>query len=258
MATPRWPRARLAVADTLWGEGFTGPGGAQEVMRLATPLGVTSAASVLLLGAASGGPPRVLATAFGGWISGFEVDPDLVDLATERLTRAGLARRAPVSQRSPHAPIFRQAYFHHALAFEPLRGARPELALGALAQGLKPGGQLILTELVADMDTPAGDPVMGAWTSRDGRQSNMPTEVAITGTLARLGFDVRVVEDVSARHTATAIDGWQNLVSSLAGRRPGVAEVAAVVSEAEVWLLRLRLIRSGRMRLVRWHAIAQA
>ncbi len=203
-AALRWPEARIAAAESVWGEGFTGPGGAEEVLRLSRPLGITPAASALLLGAAGGGPSRALTTAFGGWVSGFEADPQLVALATDRLARAGLARRAPVAQWSPQAPTFRQSYFHHVLALEALRGARPELALGAVAQALKPGGQLMLTELVVDAADEFDNAMVSAWTSRDMREREMPTETHISRTLTRLGFDVRVVEDVSDRHTAAA------------------------------------------------------
>ena len=42
----------------------------------------------------------------------------------------------------------------------------------------------------------------------------------------------------------------------MAGARPTLRQVAVVVREAELWLARFRLMRAGRLRLVRWHAIA--
>jgi hypothetical protein len=36
--------------------------------------------------------------------------------------------------------------------------------------------------------------------------------------------------------------------------RPSPAAAADLVAEAEAWLLRLRLLRDGRLRLLRWHA----
>jgi len=33
--------------------------------------------------------------------------------------------------------------------------------------------------------------------------------------------------------------------------------VAVVVREAELWMARIRLLRTGRLRLVRWHAIGR-
>ena len=58
---PVWPSARIGVAEALWGEGFLFPGGGAEVLRLAKPLGLSAASSLLLIGAGSGGPPRCIA-----------------------------------------------------------------------------------------------------------------------------------------------------------------------------------------------------
>ena len=93
---PVWPSARISVAEALWGEGFLFPGGGAEVLRLAKPLGLTAASSLLLIGAGTGGPPRRIAAEFGVWVTGYEANPHLVALANERSQRAGLGRRAQV------------------------------------------------------------------------------------------------------------------------------------------------------------------
>ena len=64
---PIWPRARIAVAEALWGEGFLLPGGGEEVVRLAKPLGLSAASSLLLVGAGTGGPPRHITAELGVW-----------------------------------------------------------------------------------------------------------------------------------------------------------------------------------------------
>jgi hypothetical protein len=38
--------------------------------------------------------------------------------------------------------------------------------------------------------------------------------------------------------------------------RPDAPTAAQVVREAELWLYRLRLFRAGRLKLMRWHAVA--
>ena len=152
----RWSADRIAIADELWGDGFLLPGGEEEVLRLTVPLGVSEASSLLLLGAAAGGAARAVASGLGAWISGDEADPALAAAAAWRLPRAGkaVARRTTVVPWNPAAPEFRRRGFDHALALEALRGGpdRPvpvaELLL-ALAGALRPGGHLVLVDLVA-------------------------------------------------------------------------------------------------------------
>jgi SAM-dependent methyltransferase len=254
---PVWPSARIGIVEALWGEGFLSPGGEAETLRLAKPMGLSAASSLLLLGTGSGGPTRSIATNLGVWVTGFEANPRLASLANERSVRAGLGRRAQVETWDPLAPKFPPHYYHHGVALEPWRGARPEPTLAAISLALKPGGQLVLVELVADAKLDAADPGVAAWVRLEHRLSDVPSELSITRGLGRLGFDVRIVEDISHRHMQHSVAGWHAAVQAMEDTRPSLRELGLVVREAELWLARYRLMRAGRLRLVRWHAIGR-
>jgi cyclopropane fatty-acyl-phospholipid synthase-like methyltransferase len=250
---PNWTRERLAITDTLWGEGYQSPGGEMETVRLAKPLGFSVASSVLLLGAGAGGAACSLVTQLGVGVSGFEADPDLVAAGMERIAQKNLTKRARIETWDPNEPVFRKAFYHHGLALEPLRGSQPESVLAAIAGALKAGGQLMMTELVADAPL---DPAAAPWARLECRDpASLPTEVAITRILGRLGFDVRAVEDLSERHRRQALAGWRTAVHAMETARPSPEQAMLLVREAELWLLRLRLFQLGRLRLVRWNAI---
>src|SRR5580693_5207202 len=114
-----WNRARIALVESLWGEGFIFPAGEQETLRLAKPLALSEATSLLLVGAGSGGPVSCIAAQLGAWVTGFEADPDLALLATERSSRSGFGKRAAIKSWDPAQPNFARRSFHHALALEP-------------------------------------------------------------------------------------------------------------------------------------------
>ena len=59
-----------------------------------------------------------------------------------------LGRRATVTDWDPAKPFFRPRYHHHALALEPLRRCPADQLMPAIAAGLKPGGQLVLLDLI--------------------------------------------------------------------------------------------------------------
>jgi SAM-dependent methyltransferase len=251
-----WPPERLEVVNALWGDGFQFPGGQAETMRLVKPLGLSAATSLLVLGAGSGGPPCSIASNLGVWVTGYESDPDLLNAAADRSLRAGLSRRAQMTAWDPEAPSFERGYFHHGLALEPLRDGQVEPTLAALAQALKPGGHLVLLETVADTPLNPDDEVVAAWQRLDGRRlDRLPAEITITRALGRLGFDVRIVEDVSLRHIQQSVTGWRDAVRGMEHAKPNHREAAQLIKEAELWLLRIRLFRSRALRLVRWHAI---
>ncbi len=255
-----WSPARLALVEQLWDEGYTSPGGAADLLRLAAPLGLTAASSLLLLGAEAGGPAFTLANEQGAWVAAHEAVADLRERATQRIQHAGtaLAKRATVSAWDPVAPAFRRRSFHHAIAREALRDAVAEPVLAAIAASLKPHGQLVLTETVAPQRLDAADPTIAAWCRLEGRGPLLPAEDSITRMLGRLGFEVRVVEDSSSRQTRLALLGWKRLVRELTAARPDPAHAGLVVAEAELWLHRIQLLHEGRIRVLRWHAILTA
>jgi len=253
-----WAPERIRIVGLLWGEGFQFPGGEPEMLRLARPLGLSAASNVMLLGAGGGGPVRTVAGKLGAWVSGFESDPDLAKAAIDLMARSKLGRRAQIQSWDPADPNFTAAYFHHGLALEPLRDQQPELILAAIVTALKPGGQFTLVETVADAPLPSKDHDVLHWARLERRQADaVPSEIAITRVLGRLGFDVRIAEDISARHVQLAMSGWRRLVRAMETDRPPLSQTALLVEEAELWMQRLKLFRSNQLRLVRWLGISR-
>ena len=253
---PLWSPERFAVTDALWGEAYQLPGGEVELLRLAKPLGLSSAASLMLIGPGSGGAIKSLVTRLGVWVNGFEANPELCAACEAYLTKSNLGRRARVDDWDPADPAFAKNYFHHALAIEPLNGHAPEVVLSSFATAIKPGGQLSMIELVAGDPLDPRDPTVAQWSRIEQRDTfSLTSEVAISRVLGRLGYDVRIVEDISPRYSHQAIMGWRRLVRAMEDRKPDRSHARRVVHEAELWLLRLKLIREGHLRVVRWHAI---
>jgi len=251
-----WSPMRLEVVEALWGDGFQFPGGEAETLRLVTPLGLSAASSLLLVGAGSGGPPCSVAGEMGVWVTGYESDRDLLHAAAEHTLHSKVAKRTRIEAWDPEAPHFERGYYHHGLALEPLREGKLEQTLAAMAEGLKPLGHLVMLQTVADKALNPADPVVAAWQRLDGRPvERLPSEASVTRALGRLGFDVRIVEDVTRRHIHQAVAGWREAVRGMEQVKPTHREAAQLVKEAELWLLRIRLLRSRSLRLVRWHAI---
>jgi cyclopropane fatty-acyl-phospholipid synthase-like methyltransferase len=251
-----WSRDRLTTTDGLWGDGYQFPGGEIETLRLAKPLGLSAASSLLLLGAGGGGAPCAVATQLGAWVSGFDVDPELVAAASERILHRNLSKRAQVETWNPDEPNFRPHFYHHGLALEALRGKLPERTLAGVATALKPSGQLAMIEAIADVPLDPADPIVAAWARLERRDpATVPTEVAITRILRRLRFDVRVTEDLSERHMQQTMAGWRTAVGTMEHVRPTRRAAMRAIEEAELWMLRMRLFQVRKLRLVRWHAI---
>jgi Methyltransferase domain len=170
-----WPPARLALADQLWGSGFVFPGGEIETLRLARPLGASAATSLPIVGVGSGGPASSVARNMGTWVTGMESDPSLRAAACKLFTKTSLGKKVSIKAWDPANPDFVARSHHHCLALEALAGAQPEPILDGLARVLKPGGQLVLTELTAAAPLDQLDPTVIRWSAlektRSGRRA---------------------------------------------------------------------------------------
>jgi SAM-dependent methyltransferase len=258
VAGTAWPPARLALVHQLWGVGYIFPGGEIETLRLARPLGASEATSLLIVGAGSGGPAVSVGRNMGTWVTGMENDPSLLAAATELVRRSQLGKKIAIKAWDPENPAFVVRSHHHCLALEPLLGAQPEPILDGLARALRPGGQLVLTELASAAALDPNDPTVHRWSALEKRNpADVPIGISLTRMLGRVGLDVRISEDISKRYMDQALLGWRVMLRDLRDRKPTRQQAVQLIAEAELWLLRRRLIRDGRLRLMRWHALSR-
>ena len=253
-----WPAARLALVHQLWGPGFIFPGGEIDSLRLTRPLGISAGSSLLIVGVGSGGPAITAVRNLGAWVTAADNDPALLDAAQVEVNRAQLGKKISIKPWDPEQPAFAVKGHHHCLALEPFHNAKPEPILDALAQALKPGGQIVITALAAPEPLSRAEHTVRRWADLERRDpANLLAPVAVTRMLGRIGLDVRVAEDRSQTHLEHALLGWRVMLRDL-DHKPSRTEAVPMVAEAEMWLLRRRLIRAGRLRMMRWHAISHA
>ncbi|WP_297857826.1 bifunctional 2-polyprenyl-6-hydroxyphenol methylase/3-demethylubiquinol 3-O-methyltransferase UbiG [Elioraea sp.] len=252
----RWPETKLKVLGALWGEGFLGPGGAEETLTLAKPLGLNQTHSVINLGAGLGGATRALAAASGAWVTGYETDPDLAEAAQALSEKHKVEKKAEIRPLDPANPQIRKGYYHHALALEALwRIADKPAMIAALVGAVKPHGQVVLTDLALGPPSPAAERAFAAWAKLEGVTPCLAGEKAMTALLAKEGLDIRICEDITSRQIAQTVGAWASFVEELKRDRPARPFALRVVEEAERCMRRIDLLRSGRLRLLRWHAI---
>jgi len=255
-ANSAWSESRIEIADRLWGRGFQWPGGAEEVMRVAVPLNLTAASTLLLLGAGGGGAVLRLISELRIKVAAFEADPVLALVAARRIQQAGApTQRAAVQTFDVARPAFKRQAFQAALAIESLRGPRPQSIIGAMRRAIRYGGQVAIIETVTPRALDPADPAVAAWCRLERREPPPAGTDWVTTPMAARGFELRVAEDMTARHVRFAVTAWTRLTREMKGNRPPPRLAAAVVTEAEYWMRRIDLLTAGKLKVFRWVSI---
>ena len=247
--------ARAEWADRLWEDGCLLPGGVAEIQRLSGLLPLSPATTLLLVGRDGGGATATIIGQRGAWVAVHQQDAALAERMQHRLRSFG--RRATVLPWQPEAPAFRKQYHHHALALEPTAGGGSlATLLPALATALKPDAQLVLLDIVSGPAAAAHRPALDRWLTLEGRAGQPPSREAAEAAIQSAGFQLHVAEDAGPRQCAAVTEGWARLIGGMRGQpqRTPRSEALALITEAELWLLRHRLLTAGAIGLFRWHA----
>jgi ubiquinone/menaquinone biosynthesis C-methylase UbiE len=250
------PLDRATVAQWLWGPGFIMPGDEHYVLELVKPFCLTPAMSMLDLSAGLGGPARAIAEAYGTYVTGLERSPERAKRGMEMSVTANLGKKATITQFNPESMELRVNSFDCILG----RGStynvvEKERMLRVVFQGLKPRGQFLLNEFTVDPAL-SKRPELAAWMARESFPPVLWTIEQYNDCLTSLGFDIRVVEDVTLMYRQMIVAGWARLLKEVDLKTMARSHLRVVVNEAELWALRIAALQSGAVRVYRLHALA--
>lgn len=247
----KWSPQRIKVAELIWGDGFTFPGGADHVLQMVKPMTLTSAKSMLDIGCGLGGATRAIAKTFGTWVVGMEASPALAAAGMQYSEMAGLAKKAPIQHFDPATVEF-PAKKYDAVC---LRSVFSSLAdkhrlLAQIEKALRPGGSILISDF-AFSRAGASSPALKAWADAEDHPPLLGTLADFKQELEGLKLDTRVAEDMSAEFRGIVVQGWASLAEILEGKSVDPGEAAALAKEIRLWQLRLAALDCGDLRVVR-------
>ncbi len=250
------PLDPFVIRQWLWGRGFVTPGDAEHVHGLVKPLGLTSAMSVLDVNAGAGGAARAIAEAFDTYVTGLERDADLAKKGMAMSSAAGLKRRAPVTVIDPESFELRTGAYDSVLSREATYLLlNKERFLRVLIQGMKPRGQLLMTEYVVDHGVGA-QAELDTWLNQHPVRPDLWTLNQYIDCLASLGFELRVTEDMTTLYRQQILSGWHKLLSTVELRGMPRPHLIAIVDEAERWMRTVMALDAGVLKIYRLYGLA--
>jgi len=250
------PLDRTILAQWLWGDGFTMPGNAEFVLEIVKPVGLNPAMSMLDISAGLGGAARVIAQTYGTYVTGLERSAARAKLGMEMSVVANLAKRAAISQYNPETIELRPNSFDCILARAATYNVvEKERLLRVVFQGLKQRGQLLLNEFVVDPAL-ADRPELAVWIKRESQPPHLWTIEQYNDCMTSLGFDIRVVEDISKTYQSLIVNGWAHMLEQVNLKQLPRSHKISVIDEAELWMHRLSALQCGALKVYRVIALA--
>jgi cyclopropane fatty-acyl-phospholipid synthase-like methyltransferase len=243
------------VAQWLWGDGFLSPGDADYVLEFVKPLGLSPAASVLDLSAGLGGPARVIAQAFGTYVTGLERSPERAKRGMEMSTLANLGKKATVAVYDPETLELRANSFDCIIG----RGAtynvvEKERLFRVAHHGLKQRGQLLFNEFMVD-PTVGERPELAAWKAKESYPPRLWTLDQYTDCLSSLGFDIRITTDLTSTYRSMIVSRWARMLEEIDLKAMAKQHRLTVIDEAELWMRRIGALEKGGLRVYRLYAL---
>jgi SAM-dependent methyltransferase len=250
-----WSAARVKISELIWSDGFSFPGGSEHVLKLVKPIGLNKEKTMLDLNSGLGGAARVIAKAFGTYVTGMDASPTLAAAGMAASEKAGLAKKAVIESYDPLTVILPQRKFDAVFArlvFLPLENKKRLLA--QIEQSLKPGGQLMFLEFALGSPE-AKSPALDAWTKGEDHPPHPITIDAYAEELKALKMDVRVAEDMTAEFRGLVLEGWARLAQALKPKSLDPEEAKGLTHEVELWSRRIAAFDAGDLRVARLYAI---
>jgi cyclopropane fatty-acyl-phospholipid synthase-like methyltransferase len=252
---PPLEQPHIQVAQQIWGEGFTRPGGAAAILTLVKPFALDPSMTVMDFGAGLGGGTRAVSGEFGVWVNGFEPDPVLAAGGQELSARKG-AKKAEVKPCTmqdfqPKSASYDCIYSSEALYTVPEK----EKLLTTCERALKARGQIALTDFVRTPGTDSDDPRLADFATPTGKPGHFWSGEEYVAKMKALKFDIRVDEDLTENYRAAIIEAWVNFTQDAVGAAYARSHPDHLVSEVSLWTKRVAALDSGALQLRRYYAI---
>jgi len=250
-----WSAARIKISELIWSDGFSFPGGSEHVLKLVKPMGLNKEKTMLDLNSGLGGAARVIAKAFGTYVTGMDASPTLAKAGMAASEKAGLSKKAVIESYDPLTVILPQRKYDAVFArlvFLPLENKKRLLA--QVEQSLKPGGQFMFLEFALG-SAGAKSPVLDAWIKGEDHPPHPITIDDYAEELKALKMDVRVAEDMTLEFRGLVLEGWARLSQALKPKSLAPDEAKGLTKEVELWSRRIAAFDSNDLRVARLYAI---
>lgn len=242
---PEYTDNLITFLETLWGEGYLSPGGAEEVGAVLEGFDL-SGRTVLDIGCGSGGITLSLAADYGAAnVTGLDVEAPVLAKARERAAARGLGDRVEFVQVEPGPFPFPDSGFDFVFSKDAMIHIADKEALFAdIMRVLKPGGWLLASDwLIAHDHEPS--PEMKHYIGLEGLSFGMASPERYRRALETAGFTDVELRNRNPWYVEVARAELSALEGDLYERAAAAAGKDTVEHNIETWRAMLTVLETG-------------
>jgi len=245
-----WTQSRQQLVQLIWGEGFSGPGGAEHILELAKPFGLTNQNTLLEIGSGLGGSACVVVDELKGYVDGLEFNADLVEHAGAMALINGLEAKAKFRWVKPGELGLKSRYYDGCLLHDTLLAVEDkETLLEDAVLALKLGKMIVIADVFASTAKPG--PVATASLAKELGDVFPCGAARIIEILESMDVEIRSDTDETNNRSAMARAAWSGVAARLAGKEIDEQTADILLYETDFWAKRHEAFEVGELQMRR-------
>jgi len=252
-----WDTQRAHVAQVFWGDGFCGPGGPEQIIKITEPLNINSKRSTMVIGAGLGGPVRALQKNHKTPVDGFESSERLAIDGMQMSVDAGIAQDAPILQLDFENITEFSRRYDRAYSKESLFTIENKMGLiDTIYDHLKKDGLFLLTDYVLAESADPNTALFEKWRLIEPEAPKPITAGDLRGLLTNAGFSLQVNDNITDLYLDLIAQARTHALKVLnAMEKDGAHNLSLIKymhNEAAFWDIRAKLLRNGDLRVMKY------
>ena len=249
----KWTEQRIEILEILWGRGARIPGDEALNRELFNGAGLTSKSKILDMAVGLGNCARILAQDNFAHVDVVEAYPNLLPHLIKVIKEKKLERFISILDGDLTAVQLKPAQYDLIYGREAMFKIEDKrYILQKCLKALNNQGHLIFTDFVLDHDAASYD-IFKNWSEREKSIVYPISKGSYNRIFKQLNLKSYPTMDYSKQYVHHVNVGWMRLETHLKNHKIDEEFVDVMAQESDLWLSRVRSLRSGNLKLLRFH-----
>lgn len=252
-----WTKQRLKVLKILWGKDVRIPGDEEFNIELFHIVGMDSKTKILDMSVGLGNCARIMARDCFAHIDVIEAYPNLLPYFVDSIKRENLESFISILQGDLSEVKLQAAKYNLIYGRESMFKIKDKgFVLDKCIDALASHGHIIFTDFILSHGNKSFD-VYEKWSEREKSTVYPVSKGAYTRIFNRHKVKLYPTMDYTKQYVNFVNLGWMKLEKYIQQNEYDDEFVDVMAQESELWLSRVRALRSGNLKLLRFHATLQ-